>query len=107
MMEMTQLGQTCGKLKHGSLVHLPIPITCHPFWLFIYRSYPSISPTLPLSPSVLALVADLVGDEAVFPGLEVGLVQAVASVDHLLVLRGSLAVVLSAVSARLVADWVL
>lgn len=69
--------------------------------------YLSLSLSLPPSPSVLALVADLIGDEAVFPGLEVGLVQAAASVDHLLILRGSLAIVLSAASARLVAGWVL
>lgn len=69
-----------------------------------------LSGSLSLSPSpsvLLLLLANFIGNEAVLPRLEVGLVEAVPSVDHLLVLRGPLAIVLPAATARLITVRVL
>lgn len=69
---------------------------------FVFASF-----LLPSSSHSLPLLVDFVGDETVLSGLEVGLVQAGSTVDHLLVLRGPLPVVLSTACAGLVRVWVL
>ena len=71
--------------------HSITPVLSSPLFLS-----PVFFPSLHLSSPPSWSVVDLVGEETVLPGLEVCLVQAVAAVDQLLVLRGPLAVLLAA-----------
>lgn len=92
--------QTSGKFREGTKQ------TCADEGLAI-GSFSCSHPSAFLSPVSALLMVDFVGDETVLSGLEVCLVQAVAAVDHLLVLRGPLTVVLSAACSDLIGVWVL